>query len=156
MTAGEYRSSLTPFMVLWPTRGSCVRSFAIVPWFHRPPMSVGAWSRMRPLAMVPILVPPMYSVAIRRSVSAWAFKLNPPAWPLAPWKSTHRGCQPPRFIALPLAHSARRSENALLMRLDMPEEYSFAFAISRSEEHTSELQSLRHLVCRLLLEKKKN
>src|SRR5258705_5843825 len=29
------------------------------------------------------------------------------------------------------------------------------FARLRSEEHTSELQSLRHLVCRLLLEKKK-
>src|SRR5258705_5939874 len=28
-------------------------------------------------------------------------------------------------------------------------------AFVRSEEHTSELQSLRHLVCRLLLEKKK-
>src|SRR5258705_7193300 len=28
--------------------------------------------------------------------------------------------------------------------------------VIRSEEHTSELQSLRHLVCRLLLEKKKN
>src|SRR5437899_8498836 len=28
--------------------------------------------------------------------------------------------------------------------------------VGRSEEHTSELQSLRHLVCRLLLEKKKN
>src|SRR5205814_4264294 len=27
---------------------------------------------------------------------------------------------------------------------------------TRSEEHTSELQSLRHLVCRLLLEKKKH
>src|SRR6201999_4611851 len=27
---------------------------------------------------------------------------------------------------------------------------------ARSEEHTSELQSLRHLVCRLLLEKKEN
>src|ERR1039458_1937876 len=27
--------------------------------------------------------------------------------------------------------------------------------VMRSEEHTSELQSLRHLVCRLLLEKKK-
>src|SRR5205814_6750675 len=27
--------------------------------------------------------------------------------------------------------------------------------VHRSEEHTSELQSLRHLVCRLLLEKKK-
>src|SRR5262245_63493916 len=30
------------------------------------------------------------------------------------------------------------------------------FSLHRSEEHTSELQSLRHLVCRLLLEKKKN
>src|SRR5258705_8607389 len=29
------------------------------------------------------------------------------------------------------------------------------FTERRSEEHTSELQSLRHLVCRLLLEKKK-
>src|SRR5258705_2224326 len=28
-------------------------------------------------------------------------------------------------------------------------------SVERSEEHTSELQSLRHLVCRLLLEKKK-
>src|SRR5258708_11265244 len=30
------------------------------------------------------------------------------------------------------------------------------FVITRSEEHTSELQSPDHLVCRLLLEKKKN
>src|SRR3712207_7730850 len=29
-------------------------------------------------------------------------------------------------------------------------------AITRSEEHTSELQSRQYLVCRLLLEKKKN
>src|SRR5262245_57562866 len=34
--------------------------------------------------------------------------------------------------------------------LDVP-----VIAAVRSEEHTSELQSLRHLVCRLLLEKKK-
>src|SRR2546425_9520199 len=32
---------------------------------------------------------------------------------------------------------------------------SWSFANSRSEEHTSELQSLAYLVCRLLLEKKK-
>src|SRR2546422_5242645 len=31
-----------------------------------------------------------------------------------------------------------------------------AIGISRSEEHTSKLQSRLHLVCRLLLEKKKN
>src|SRR5258705_9569416 len=32
---------------------------------------------------------------------------------------------------------------------------AFVAVGNRSEEHTSELQSLRHLVCRLLLEKKK-
>src|SRR5262245_6459304 len=39
----------------------------------------------------------------------------------------------------------------------LPEEsYLYRFLnADRSEEHTSELQSLRHLVCRLLLEKKK-
>src|SRR2546425_4301134 len=31
-----------------------------------------------------------------------------------------------------------------------------AYGVMRSEEHTSELQSLAYLVCRLLLEKKKN
>src|SRR5690625_5697007 len=34
--------------------------------------------------------------------------------------------------------------------------YSHSRRIGRSEEHTSELQSRGHLVCRLLLEKKKN
>src|SRR2546422_2898203 len=38
------------------------------------------------------------------------------------------------------------------LRLDVREE---AIAKKRSEEHTSELQSRLHLVCRLLLEKKK-
>src|SRR3712207_7501096 len=32
----------------------------------------------------------------------------------------------------------------------------FAGKLTRSEEHTSELQSRQYLVCRLLLEKKKN
>src|SRR5258705_4668597 len=41
------------------------------------------------------------------------------------------------------------TENHILKQI--PFEASFL----RSEEHTSELQSLRHLVCRLLLEKKK-
>src|SRR5436305_9434231 len=33
--------------------------------------------------------------------------------------------------------------------------WSYTAAVGRSEEHTSELQSRPHLVCRLLLEKKK-
>src|SRR5205809_3430049 len=36
-----------------------------------------------------------------------------------------------------------------------PGSYALSFLIERSEEHTSELQSRLHLVCRLLLEKKK-
>src|SRR5262245_62749582 len=39
--------------------------------------------------------------------------------------------------------------------LVMFESFAGVMYIARSEEHTSELQSLRHLVCRLLLEKKK-
>src|SRR5262245_65041511 len=35
----------------------------------------------------------------------------------------------------------------------VPAQTTMDRAIKRSEEHTSELQSLRHLVCRLLLEK---
>src|SRR3712207_8720243 len=36
-----------------------------------------------------------------------------------------------------------------------PQDSSAETALSRSEEHTSELQSRQYLVCRLLLEKKK-
>src|SRR5947199_1672365 len=41
-------------------------------------------------------------------------------------------------------------------RLPRGHEAIIVHRVGRSEEHTSELQSLRHLVCRLLLEKKKN
>src|SRR5258705_8294272 len=47
--------------------------------------------------------------------------------------------------------SAQEAANALFVAMQAPNEQ----AALRSEEHTSELQSLRHLVCRLLLEKKK-
>src|SRR5690554_7764983 len=40
--------------------------------------------------------------------------------------------------------------------VDLSPSKSFLKYASRSEEHTSELQSRPHLVCRLLLEKKKN
>src|SRR5437899_6213908 len=47
-------------------------------------------------------------------------------------------------------------EHALAGDLDsLSERMIGAEMFRRSEEHTSELQSLRHLVCRLLLEKKK-
>src|SRR2546422_4280981 len=46
-----------------------------------------------------------------------------------------------------LVHAAFGGSTNLLLHIP---------AIARSEEHTSELQSRLHLVCRLLLEKKKN
>src|SRR5438045_4993515 len=48
-----------------------------------------------------------------------------------------------------------RLVDAVVPLLD-PERLHHVVLVVRSEEHTSELQSLRHLVCRLLLEKKKN
>src|ERR1035441_10953532 len=53
--------------------------------------------------------------------------------------------------------AACRSADGMTMNGSLPPSSSTTFLISspaRSEEHTSELQSLRHLVCRLLLEKK--
>src|SRR5205814_8984758 len=52
------------------------------------------------------------------------------------------------------------TEKDLLVHDEHAEEPYLALMLSqmwwpRSEEHTSELQSLRHLVCRLLLEKQK-
>src|SRR5258705_7055250 len=54
--------------------------------------------------------------------------------------------------------AARRDElidAALLEPVDHDGVHLARALEARSEEHTSELQSLRHLVCRLLLEKKK-
>src|SRR5437762_7884249 len=45
--------------------------------------------------------------------------------------------------------------NVLLSGLEILLDLGFAFLHTRSEEHTSELQSPMYLVCRLLLEKKK-
>src|SRR5436853_7791909 len=52
--------------------------------------------------------------------------------------------------ALPISAAASRSLEGCRSPQSPPRSPS-----PRSEEHTSELQSLRHLVCRLLLEKKK-
>src|SRR2546422_2610867 len=49
----------------------------------------------------------------------------------------------------------RRAEKAFHLLRNFHGQRSAARADERSEEHTSELQSRLHLVCRLLLEKKK-
>src|SRR5262245_62303064 len=56
-----------------------------------------------------------------------------------------------------LAHVAEDQHPRPLARREHVDRrpYRVGVDVLRSEEHTSELQSLRHLVCRLLLEKKK-
>src|SRR5205823_8575637 len=52
-------------------------------------------------------------------------------------------------------HGARKSRLADFVGMVLANPVFDLFSNTRSEEHTSELQSLAYLVCRLLLEKKK-
>src|SRR5437899_1773421 len=56
------------------------------------------------------------------------------------------------FLVIVIGSSARKTREYLSSPIRGRQ---ILASFSRSEEHTSELQSLRHLVCRLLLEKKK-
>src|SRR5258705_9301426 len=67
--------------------------------------------------------------------------------------------RPPRSTLFPYTTLFRSVKtvclfNRVLERLLGPRRERKLAEKARSEEHTSELQSLRHLVCRLLLEKK--
>src|SRR5690349_22186355 len=68
--------------------------------------------------------------------------------------------RPPRSTLFPYATLFRSTSGACVRHArsvssEVPVSASTRNAPSRSEEHTSELQSRRDLVCRLLLEKKK-
>src|ERR1039458_4747890 len=63
--------------------------------------------------------------------------------------------RPPRSTLFPYT-TLFRSINARFAKpidVEMLEFFAGTADVDRSEEHTSELQSLRHLVCRLLLDK---
>src|SRR5438552_7157734 len=65
--------------------------------------------------------------------------------------------RPPRSTLFPyttLFRSRMRAPES--WRLPVNVAFSAEYETTRSEEHTSELQSPDHLVCRLLLEKKKD
>src|SRR2546429_3014539 len=70
--------------------------------------------------------------------------------------------RPPRSTLFPYTTLFRSSQRARRVRNHCPRprhsahrRFAPALCRMRSEEHTSELQSRLHLVCRLLLEKKK-
>src|SRR2546429_3334654 len=86
-----------------------------------------------------------FRIKLPSSRSLYAYRRNPiggpmsPPLPSAPWHLAQRDSK-----------AWRPTSTASTSCTASPE------IIIRSEEHTSELQSRLHLVCRLLLEKKKN
>src|SRR5436853_4268933 len=72
---------------------------------------------------------------------------RPPRSTLFPYTTLFRSSRQRNFSGTAPMHGGKKSCCFTWKLLLMP--------VFRSEEHTSELQSLRHLVCRLLLEKKK-
>src|SRR2546423_5520806 len=78
---------------------------------------------------------------------------RPPRSTLFPYTTLFRSV-PRKIAASTTGNHQRRTETAQIFRARAKVSASARFP-TRSEEHTSELQSLAYLVCRLLLEKKK-
>src|SRR5205823_7014634 len=74
---------------------------------------------------------------------------RPPRSTLFPYTTLFRS-------AGPSAPSAHATSSSTICRVTRQPTLQKGQTVSRSEEHTSELQSLAYLVCRLLLEKKKD
>src|SRR5258708_29812436 len=87
---------------------------------------------------------------------------RPPRSPLFPYTTLFRSSGPPSRPSTPPAPHPIASATASGRPPSRPGSRAFLPSSpsptpsARSEEHTSELQSPDHLVCRLLLEKKKN
>src|SRR5258705_5015564 len=84
---------------------------------------------------------------------------RPPRSTLFPYTTLFRSTGFAGLVLLGVLLTIQNRQVATVQNPQPLSEISKAFATSqdlvdRSEEHTSELQSLRHLVCRLLLEKK--
>src|SRR5689334_24614691 len=82
---------------------------------------------------------------------------RPPRSTLFPYTTLFRssGTRSPRLASTRSAPNAMASLKQNTASNAAPDPSSRTAAAARSEEHTSELQSQFHLVCRLLLEKKK-
>src|SRR2546422_2657481 len=83
---------------------------------------------------------------------------RPPRSTLFPYTTLFRSLPQPSALALLSEVRKRPASSSLKARFASakpPSPRSSPNASTRSEEHTSELQSRLHLVCRLLLEKKK-
>src|SRR3712207_7491268 len=104
----------------------------------------------------------MRSVCITVSPFFFFFLMirRPPRSTLFPYTTLFRSAQvgglQGRFVDYPAFFTALAKERVLHPVPRATHRRLKIFGLLRSEEHTSELQSRQYLVCRLLLEKKKN
>src|SRR5437773_6755145 len=87
-----------------------------------------------------------------------SLKQRPPRSPLFPYTTlfrSHETGQPLLGNGIERAMHHLDDAFAEMVHRDAPSRCTISAKASRSEEHTSELQSHHDLVCRLLLEKKK-
>src|SRR5690349_23239723 len=80
---------------------------------------------------------------------------RPPRSTLFPYTTLFRSYDDRTTLSRQVANDLRTFFGPQIFKSIIPRNVRLAEAPSRSEEHTSELQSRRDLVCRLLLEKKK-
>src|SRR5205814_9456838 len=88
----------------------------------------------------------------RGLVFLFLVRRRPPTSTLFPYTTLFRSDKDGKFLGLRARWAASIGAYYSTDRPTIP--LTVALGCLRSEEHTSELQSLRHLVCRLLLEKK--
>src|SRR5258705_13514534 len=79
---------------------------------------------------------------------------RPPISTLFPYTTLFRSPVAQKFLDFWPNPNASGALNNTSPNTSSPADWDNYIVKIRSEEHTSELQSLRHLVCRLLLEKK--
>src|SRR2546425_8902435 len=80
---------------------------------------------------------------------------RPPRSTLFPYTTLFRSCRHASSLVSLTAGQSSLSESSARSPASLRATALSQAAMCRSEEHTSELQSLAYLVCRLLLEKKK-
>src|SRR5256885_10791989 len=80
---------------------------------------------------------------------------RPPRSTLFPYTTLFRSPQTISLIANSIRRARQQQRRSSLVASRLPPRRALFLRSSRSEEHTSELQSPCNLVCRLLLEKKK-
>src|SRR5262249_59221303 len=104
-------------------------------------------------SLSPLFHPPALS---HLSFSSFSSLSPPPSSPLFPYTTLFRSADRRRGVVrehLRLRQVPQRADDARDVDPRRPQD--LGPGVDRSEEHTSELQSLTNLVCRLLLEKKK-